>query len=109
MKFISYKKCLLLSLLVSLNYVGCTKNGQSGETVIKFTYPKGETLAEVGGTSLSLEGFREDFLARQGTFKGAPHLNTDEKKRRKNNIRRKRNLKAANYIALVSLLKEVSC
>ena len=81
MKFISYKKCLLLSLLVSLNYVGCTKNGQSGETVIKFTYPKGETLAEVGGTSLSLEGFREDFLARQGTFKGAPHLNTDEKKK----------------------------
>lgn len=81
MKFSGYKKCLFFGLLIGFNYIGCTKSGQGGETVIKFTYPKGETLAEVGGTALSLEGFREDFLARQGTFKGAPHLNTDEKKK----------------------------
>ena len=78
----SYKKIVLVGLSLVLINIGCTKGSKGGsEIVIKFTYPKGDTLAEVGGTSLSLESLKEDFLSRQGTFKGAAHLNTEEKKK----------------------------
>ena len=79
----SYKKFALIGLSLTLINIGCTKNAakSDSEVVIKFTYPKGDTLAQVGGTSLSLEFLKEDFLSRQGTFKGAAHLNTEEKKK----------------------------
>lgn len=78
-KIISFS---LISFLVLLN-TNCTnglnkKNSDDLTIVIKST--PGKPLAEVGETILTLEELSDDFLARQGTFKGAPHLNTEKKR-----------------------------
>lgn len=77
------KKLLNYSTLVAVTLVlistACTKNSSGGVTVV-FKPSKGEPLAQVGKTTLALEEMNEDFLARQGTFRGAPHLNTEKKR-----------------------------
>lgn len=56
-----------------------TKNIEDTLT-INIKYKNGEEIAKVGDISLSLEELNEDFAARQGSFKGAAHLNTPQKK-----------------------------
>ncbi len=70
---------LILALSVVSN--GCTKGpkgAKEGDLVIVMKQSEGEMLAEVGTTKLTLEELREDFLSRQGTFRGAPNLNTEK-------------------------------
>ena len=40
----------------------------------------GEPLAQVGNITLSLEEMRKNFLDTQGSFRNAPHLNTEKKR-----------------------------
>lgn len=72
---------LSLSLVLLMAF-GCKKADQPTGKDITFTLKatKGTPLAQVGGSVLTLEELSEDFLGRQGTFRGAPHLNTDKKK-----------------------------
>lgn len=61
--------------------VGCTKKSQGqNETVIKIKQGQGEPLAQIGKVTLTLDEMRQDFLDRQGTFRGAAHLNTEKKR-----------------------------
>lgn len=69
---------ILLAMTIFLVGAACT-NSSSGLKVV-FKSAQGVPLAQVGDTSLSLEEMSEDFLARQGTFRGAPHLNTEKKR-----------------------------
>src|SRR5579871_2687589 len=57
---------------------GCMKGKGGGETTVVFKQPEGKTIAQVGSSILTVEGMKEDFLRRQGQFKGAPNLNTDK-------------------------------
>lgn len=69
------------SLVFALALVvgSCTKNAaKEGDTVIVMKQTAGETLAQVGSTKMTLEALREDFLSRQGSFRGAPNLNTEK-------------------------------
>lgn len=69
-------------MILSLTFA-CNKNAtkKTGEDIsIVFKSSKGTPIAEVGNTVLTLEELSEDFLSRQGTFRGAPHLNTETKK-----------------------------
>jgi hypothetical protein len=60
---------------------GCNKSKNGGELVIKMkSSPSGQSLAQIGEISLSVDELRQDFLDRQGTFRGAPHLNTEKKR-----------------------------
>jgi hypothetical protein len=73
-------KKILLSIAAMLLFNNCEKNNKD-EIVIKLKASKqGEPLAQVGKITLSLDEMREDFLERQGTFRGAPHLNTEKKR-----------------------------
>lgn len=51
---------------------------KEGDTVIVIKQREGEMLAKVGKRVITLEEAKEDFLSRQGTFKGAPNLNTSK-------------------------------
>lgn len=68
---------IILSTLIMVLFIGC-KPGSSGDSVIVFKQQKGDPIAEVGKTILTVEDMRADFLERQGTFRGAPNLNTEK-------------------------------
>lgn len=77
----SYKGARFLSVALLFMLVGCQKGGQSGnEIVLRLKHPDGQTLVKVGSLSLSDKYFADDFISRQGTFLGAPHLNSPEKR-----------------------------
>ncbi len=65
-------------LAIALINGGCTKKVNEGDTVIIIKQGQGTPLAEVGKTKLMLEDLREDFLSRQGSFRGSPNLNDDK-------------------------------
>ena len=72
---------LAASFLVAATViVGCNKmkGAKDGDTIIVMKQSEGETLASVGNTKLSLPELREDFLQRQGSFRGSANLNTDK-------------------------------
>lgn len=71
----------VLSAAVLIFGVSCKKTGGGNETVIVIKHPEGETLAKVGNNTLSVKYFADDFISRQGTFLGAPHLNSEEKRK----------------------------
>jgi hypothetical protein len=73
---------LLTLSLVAMLAISCTKGADKAGSAINFTIKPttGEPLAQVGKTILTVEELSEDFLARQGTFRGAPHLNTERKR-----------------------------
>lgn len=56
---------------------GC-KKANNGDVIVTFKQQKGEPMAHVGATTLTVEEMRTDFQERQGTFKGAPNLNTEK-------------------------------
>jgi hypothetical protein len=56
---------------------GCKKGG-SQDTVIVIKHHKGQPLAQIGKSTLTIEEMRNDFLDRQGQFRGAPNLNTEK-------------------------------
>lgn len=71
----------LLSLSTVVIAMSCTQSGKSGADIkLTIKNQKGEPLAHVGDTVLTLEELSNDFLDRQGTFRGAPHLNTEKKR-----------------------------
>lgn len=75
------KGARFLSVALLFMLVGCQKGGQSGnEIVLRLKHPDGQTLVKVGSLNLSDKYFAEDFVSRQGTFLGAPHLNSPEKR-----------------------------
>lgn len=70
----------LLSLSLMFTAMSCTQSGKSGADInLVMKNQKGTPLAQVGDTVLNLEELSKDFLDRQGTFRGAPHLNTEKK------------------------------
>lgn len=69
---------LFLSVMVASMFMGCMKRAKEGDIVIVLKQSEGEVLAEVGATKLTLEELREDFLSRQGSFRGTPNLNTEK-------------------------------
>ncbi len=71
----------ILSLALVVTAMSCTQSGKSGADIkLTIKHQKGEPLAHVGDTVLTLEELSKDFLDRQGTFRGAPHLNTEKKR-----------------------------
>lgn len=76
--------CKLILFFLLVGSFGCKKNIHTddggGKINVSINYKGGEALAKVGDITLSLEALNEDFLQRQGQFKGAAHLNTDNKK-----------------------------
>src|SRR5580704_10243787 len=66
--------------IAALVMIGCTKGSrrQNGDVVVTFKQSKGEALAQVGKTTLTVEEMSADFMERQGQFKGAANLNTDK-------------------------------
>ncbi len=68
-------KTLLLSALVLSS---CTSSKNEGGYTVTFKSQKGDPLAQVGSTTFTVDELREDFLQRQGNFKGSPNLNTDK-------------------------------
>lgn len=78
MKQSIFMRALILAVTTLLVTTGCTK-GKDGEIVIHMKQQSsGKTLAQVGKINLDLESMREDFLQRQGQFRGAPNLNNDK-------------------------------
>lgn len=67
-------------ILASLLVFGCNKSNDGNQLVLKIERLKGTPLVDVGNVTLSLEEIKEDFLSRQGSFRGADMLNTPEKK-----------------------------
>lgn len=79
MKRITVTKNLLASMLLLGALSGCQK-GKDGAVTISFKQAPGTPLAQVGDFTITVEEAKKDFLERQGTFQGAPHLNTDKKR-----------------------------
>lgn len=84
MRFLSNKKSLYFFLFLVLP-LACKQpiggaDGKGGKIDVTINYKGGEPLAKIGGITLSVEALNEDFTGRQGTFKGASHLNTEQKK-----------------------------
>jgi hypothetical protein len=78
MKQSIFMRASILAVTALLIATGCTK-GKDGEIVIHMKQQSGgKTLAQVGKINLNLESLREDFLQRQGQFRGAPNLNNDK-------------------------------
>lgn len=65
-------------MMAMLAALGCQKPKDG--IVINIKPSKGEPLAQVGDVILTVEEVRDDFLGRQGSFKGAAHLNTDKRR-----------------------------
>lgn len=70
----------MISLGALLLVGSCQKFGKKDTTIV-FKQAEGEALASVGDVTLTVEELKQDFLDRQGTFKGAPHLNTEKKRK----------------------------
>lgn len=73
---------ILTFSLMAMFATSCTKGSDKAGADFNFTIKasQGQALAQVGKTILTLEELSDDFLARQGTFRGAPHLNTERKR-----------------------------
>src|SRR5437879_3674712 len=83
MKKITASKLIILGALTGLVLIsyGCNKkNVGQGEIIITMKAEPGEPLAQVGDITLSLEDMRKNFLDTQGSFRNAPHLNTEKKR-----------------------------
>jgi hypothetical protein len=69
------KNFLLLGVLV---FSACTGSKRDNGFSVTLKSRQGEPLTQVGNVTFTVEELREDFLERQGSFKGAPNLNTDK-------------------------------
>ena len=73
------KKQIALIILAAF-LIGCTNKNKTNEINLSMKYAPGTPLLHVGQITLSLEELRQDFLERQGSFRGAPDLNTVKKR-----------------------------
>lgn len=82
MKINFYVSASLISITLMIFSSGCNKLFQTmdggGDTVITIKAKQGDALAEVGKVTLTVEEMQQDFLERQGHFRGAPNLNTEK-------------------------------
>lgn len=65
-------------LLLGVLALGSCTSSKNGDYTITLKSQKGEPLTQVGNLTFTVEELRHDFLERQGSFKGAPNLNTDK-------------------------------